>query len=887
MRKLWLILGGTVAGIVLLVAGIALGDALTDDGDSDTAATATAPASTPVAAATPVVIDPEATPEEAFAVDPDAEIPAPEWPQASPIELTGTAEDIEAATGDDSDAALDPWVPPTSPAFDPETGEVDPEGAPTREDDVDVLDGDEVAASFESEPELDLLFRFVDGCAGEADGAEADEEESDEATEGACPEGVGGTIVLTGGGEPPAPLLILRGLYTWAAVPTELRCSSPGFTADGTYRAVLSTNNPGDFTMRYWPTGRGEDGEIEFSTSDEERDIWAEKRISGESTDASLPTGVHHCLEIPGIEPDRNYVFEVHGVDDAGTEADTRFTQVSTTRVGAPLTRPVASFTPVGSSGNGKITVPYDERTEQVYLATLARAGTSATTDSCSTVENSVFDGTRRGNRALGVRAVTAFPRSEDDGFIAGIESALVVDFIGEEGTRYDICVWVTRPPTRSFDKPPVVSRKVISVRTPVRWRTRILLGGGHANRPLPAESVSVRAVGWTSPIRGVWPPEPVDEGAFFLDEAVVLQDGESAPVTPFTVLEVTGPGGHRSTAMLPTPTECVLFMACDLDRTRMFDVNIPGPRAGSGMCGGFGPCDPPTTQHVAGNLRLVVENYAGPSGPPTGPAEDSWQVIEPASFDPGGAPELPTIPRIDHNSVRFQPYGGTGVGLGSPPGADVSLTFDRPVTVTVVPELIGGPPCSTAAVPQRRDTPNTQFVMRFEGLCRGATYGLGIVATDADGNVLDLRTIIDGVSTHRYPSFTAEMPGVDLGWYEVRVTVDQIGANYGVHRLRVGETPVVRRGAPRCFADDPGPDTFTVRNHDGYIPVVADPWVWELVVQPGPVGNCASPESSYEIRLSVPVPLEDLADDGRATVHFTDDEGTDVTVEISGVEFI
>lgn len=904
MRKLLLLVGGTLAAVLLLLAGIALGDALSDDAveaDGEATAAAAAASAQPIAAATPVPIDAGAAPGEAFTADADeADTPVA---QASTHQIVGDgvdaagAADLDAlesiltgeatdaafdrAKGVDTDATLDPWVPPTSPAFDPDRGEVDPEAPATRADDVEELDASDVAERLTPAAEPDLPFRFVDACAGET---------GDEDDGSTCPAGVGGTIALTGGGSSADPLAIQRRLVTSWPIPRLLRCPALGFDPERVHQALLVTNNPAELTIRYWPSTDAADvRQVSYETPAAERDRWTERRIAGERPLAALPSGVHNCPALPGLVGGRSYMIEVRGVDDAGTEAEVRFAYTPEARRadGGPLVRPAAEFTPVASFGRGVLTVPYAQRTEQVYVGALARAGDHASTETCTDIENGILGETRRRNPGLGPRSVTAFERSDGDGYLADIDATMAVEFTGEEGTAYDLCVWITRPPSRSFDLPPVVSRQVFTVRTPVRWRTRLLLAGGHGTGDLVADAISVRALGWST-VPGYWPPAPVDEGPFLLDEPVVLQDGGSSPVPSRTVLLVSGPTGARGLATIATGTRCHILVPCDVDRVRAYDVPIPGPGSGSGLCGtSLGTCEPLTPDEAVGNLRLVVEHYAGPSGEPTlDRAADDWQVRAPVSFASADAPELPETPRIDFNTLEFEPFGGTGGIAGGRPGARALVAFDRPVTVSARPVVKDGSPCPSSVPAQRSDGPVTAFTPYFTDLCWGTTYSLDVVATDADGNTLDWQAYAGGVPTPYRGWLRAEMPGVRVLQYTYEVTVEDAGPGNAVSRMVVGRgdlVPAERSG--RCFDDHPRPDRFTVRNHDGFLIDLADPWVWELEVDPARHGTCADPSSWRPIRLTRNLPLDDLLD-GSATIHFTGDEGLDVTVEITDIEF-
>lgn len=903
MNKLLLILGGVVAAAVLLVAGIALGDVLADDAPAEAdVATDTDPAGDDaagprqVAAATAVPLDQSAAPTAVPVVD---ETTPPTWPAPSPFQvvdptddgsINSAADDLAALydpeTGIDSGTTGEPWVPPTSPAFDAETDEVDPEAPAERAEGAEHVPADEVEDLFIPYLGLDLPFRFVDDCAGDAPGTDEDADESE------CPEGVGGTIALTGGGAAPEPLDIMRQLYTTIGVPLELRCSPLGFSADGTHRAIFATNNPADFTITYWPsTERSAARTIEYSTPEAERDLWLERQLAGEPTYASMHTGVHNCPEIAGLFPGRHTTFEVRGVDDAGTEdvVTIYFTPSTAVAGNVSVGRPHASFVPLDRHSNhGVLTVPYNEHTEQVYVASLPRAGQGATTESCTDVENGVLNQTQRHDVSLWRWDTADFPRAEDDGFEPGIESSLVTTFVGEEGTTYDLCVWVTKPPRRSFDKPPVVMREVFTVRPPRRWRVRLLVGGGHTDAALDANAISVRPTNWPYSGAATWPSEPVPAGAFMLDEMEVLRDGGSSLVPPITLLRVTGPAGTTTEVSIPTMASCMFPFPCDHAGFDHYDIAIPGRTTRHVLCGGGGDCGSPTDTEVVGNLRLVVETYAGPGGAPTGRLDgaDGWQVDHALSFPAAMIDAAPPIPRIDQNSVVLEPVGGTDGIAGGRPGLRFHASFDRLVQVTAVPQVAIGNQCPVPVVAQSTDGLSQYVDMTFEGLCWGSTYGIDLVATDAAGNVLDTRTIIDGVRTGRGAWRIVDMPRVGIAEYSVRVTVNQLGEGYGASHLRVGPIEVVPYGVGvRCVAGTE-PHEVTIRNSGGRPITISDPWDWTLEVnQSGDGRDCGDRRHGEGMRIHATVPLDQLLA-GPATVHYTHEDGTDVVLEVYDVVF-
>lgn len=907
MNRLSLVLGGLVLAAVLCVGGIALGDVLADEPDT---AGAAAPVTTrPIPAAAPA--DGIDVPE------PGAE---PVWPAPSPLQIVEptatdsppadddataavglTAAEIAALadpdTGIDSDATGEPFIPPTSPAFDPDTDEVDPEAPAVPADGVEVIEPDDVEDLLTpTPPPAEPEATFTDPCADPAAPEPADGETTDDAAtedESGCPDGTGGTIVLLGGdGDPVEPLWIMRQLYTSISVPLELRCSPLGTQADGSLRAIFASNNPGTFTIRYWPSTEPDAVRtVTYETPESERDRWLERRLAGEPTGASMHTGIHNCPEMPGVFPGRHTTFQVHGVDDLGTEHEVNiYFTPEANREGVAVGRPHASFTPVDQR-LGLVTVPYAERTEEVYVASLPRDGARATTQSCTDIENDVLARRHRSDLSLLDSSITEFPRTEGDGYEPGIDSSVVTRFVGEEGTTYEICTWVAKPPRRSFDKPPVVLRDSITVRAPRHHRVRIWFGGGHSDVPLETDGLTIRATNWGWGSGDRWPTEPVRAGAFFLDEPVLLADSGSSPVPSTTLLGVTGPEGDELEMSIPTPTNCAIgIFGCVREGFDQYDVPIPGGRVGSGLCGsGFGGCDPPTSEVFLGNIRLIVETYTGPAGPPDpGLFGDPWAVQPQTAFAPSGGFAPPPEPQIDQNQSALSVIAPAGDGR---PGMQAVLWFDRPVSVTATPRVVLGGECPVPAVAQTTAAPTIQATFRFPDLCWGAMYALDLIATDADGNVLDLRGVVDGVPNGRRGYGYIDMPKVHVESFRTQVTVHEIAGGLGASRAQLTVAgahtwDLTPDGTARCLADGEPRDLGIVRNAGGRPIAMSDPVIVTLDLRArGDGRSCGDRDQRTDYdTMWASIPLDRFLSGEPVTVRFTADDGTDVEVEIRDV---
>lgn len=894
MSKLVLIVGGVVVAAVLFVGGVALGDVLADDAE---AAAAAGTGTRPVPAATPadgVEIPEPGTP--------------PTWPAASPLQLVEpadaatepasapagglTADEVAALadpdTGIDSDATREPFIPPTSPAFDPDTDEVDPESPAVPADGVATLDAEDLEELVTpTPPPEEPEATFTDPCADPA--AEPTDGDEPAADAPACPDGTGGTIVLLGGdGEPVDPLRIMRQLYTSIGVPLELRCPTLGTGADGTLRAILPTNNPGTFTIRYWPSTEPEAARtITHETSEAERDRWLERRIAGEPTYADMHTGVHNCIEAPGVFPGRHTTFEVSGVDDLGTEhTATIYFTPEANREGVAVGRPHASFSPVDDR-LGLVTVPYNQRTEEVYVASLPRSGPRATTQSCTDIENDVLARRHRADLSILDSSITEFPRAEGDGYEPGIESSVVTRFVAEEGTTYEICTWVAKPPRRSFDKPPVVLRDTITVRAPRHLRVRIWFGGGHSDVPLDAGSLGIRTTNWGwGTLR--WPDAPARARAFFLDEPLLVADSGSALVPATTLVEVTGPEGDVLEVTLPTPTNCAIgIFGCVREGYTHHDVPIPGGRVGTGLCGsGFGGCEPPSREVFLGNVRLLVETYAGPAGPPEpGLFGDPWDVDPQTTFTPSGGFTATPEPQIDLNQSALTVIDPRD---GGRPGLHAVVWFDRPVQVTAVPRPVLGGECPIPAVAQTTAEPSIVATFDFPDMCWGSMYVLDLIATDAAGNVLDLRGVVDGASTGRRSFSYVDMPTLRVESLRAGVTVHEIAGGLGAWRAvvsiaGVGSWDLAPDGVVRCLADGEPRDLGVIRNAGGRPIAMSDPVIVTLELRAGGDGRSCGDRTArvdYE-RMWAAVPLDQVLSGEPVSVRFTAEDGTDVEVVI------
>ncbi len=106
---------------------------------------------------------------------------------------------------------------------------------------------------------------------------------------------------------------------------------------------------------------------------------------------------------------------------------------------------------------------------------------------------------------------------------------------------------------------------------------------------------------------------------------------------------------------------------------------------------------------------------------------------------------------------------------------------------VTATPRVAVGGRCPVPAETEQTDGFVTTASFFFEDLCWGSIYGLDVLAVDEAGNVLDARTVVDAEPTGRGPFVIAEMPGVKVSSYDVRVTFDGVSGGLGWSRSASG----------------------------------------------------------------------------------------------------
>ncbi|MFP3907178.1 MAG: hypothetical protein ACLFWR_09110 [Acidimicrobiales bacterium] len=920
-RRLLLI--SAVAGLALFSGGLVLGNVVRDDGE-DTAS----PNTVPIATAAPVLAGsasgddadtaeaespyllsgrqlPLADPAGPAAVgSPSSDSPGdpaptsgdggpstggdPDGPADAPTAgpSTGSPDRESGGTGEretsvlaerisdpehgiDSDGEGEIYEPPTTPSeVGGDDAAVDASDPGDAEAEEDGPDGDLVELDLEEmlaeewpvdlpRPRLEEP-RFRDPCAA----ADADED--------TCPAGFGGTINLLDHGEGrPEPLSISAQLYESLSVTGVMRCDDLGMGDDGVYRAMFASNNPADFTIRHWPSGSPDEAEeISYRTPDSERDWWAERHLAGEPTWANPHGGVQNCPGMPGLLH-RHTTVEIHGVDDLGTE-DTARIFFTPPPGGWEETSRTIRFTPRRDPVHGVLTAPYDSERESVYMASIPKNGPRGSERSCTDIEGDMLDGRHRSDPSLVDVRDGAVARRPGDDSDPDLDRVAVGRVFPEEGTTYDLCVWITVPGPRSFDRATVVERASFTVRAPRALRVRVWATGGFALGSLDANSVRVAVSNWHNGYGSgrPFPDADLPSGAFTFDERMLMTGSGSSKVPATTVLEITGPSGWTSTIDVPTPTRCPMLgsFGCPTPGSDEYMVPIP---------------------LMDGRLRLVVERYAGPGGPPDGnPVEDGWQVRPGGHFAPAGPAEPAETPRIDGRRSFLRTRPGEP---GEPPGMTMRLEFDRPVRVEATPHMNFVGDCG-AGETQTTDAFRSSVQLHWEELCWGGAYSVGLLAVDEEGNELDFRTEVDGTPTGDVGWGYVVLPGFPIEEFTFGVTVERLGDGIEPQSISgsvggvSGGTFIAPGHPPRCENDLPSRHRTNTVPSDGGVPITwRDPvTVFLQVAGAGDGRDCGLDQHHVAVTLRQEVPLDELLA-GPVTLTYDEDEA-EITVQITDV---
>jgi hypothetical protein len=804
------VLGGT------FVAAAAIGDARHDDATVTPAAEV---ASTPVAAAgdpVPFGEEPDADAEATWPA-PSASQPLDEPAEARarmagpvPTDDPGVIQPISSA------ADADPTSPTSTTAGETSTTAARDEAEPASEDttlrSLGLLGG-----------LVDLpWFRFLDPC------ADAEDE--------SCGEGTGGTILPFGGGTAAEPLRLGSSLYEFIAITALGEQCNIGTRADGSVGVILFSNNPVDLEVTWWPVADPTDVHDAgpFETTEEQRREWDIDRAEGR-TPTPDAGGVLTCLEFPrAMTHGVRHQVHVEGTDLYGSTDSATYGLTPpaprTTSGGTSGGRPPVRFSPIDERGGKVVAALDDAQEEQLWVAELVRNGPDATAQDCTSIENEVLGRLRGASTRLFNEDVVPLIIPDVGGtypYERRFDTAVSVEYWPGEGVAATICAWITKPAVRSFDRPQVLQRTTLDVTAPRWYRTRITATEAHLDRAVGEDPVTARVEeGGFSAFGSVGRTEVLapgtEPGLLTLDEPIVIADS-GASMHPYqaTVAVATTFGEIRTVVETPnklcpvTPPSGAL---CPTSFRDTVTVRIPGPRAGSGLCGSsFGECEPPTTETFLGELTLVVESYAGPSGPPAyGEGFGGWDVAT-GRFAAADDPEPTPYARLDWNRSTAV---ASSTASGQRPVVTLVMMADRPVTATA--SSVGWDRTGECGLqPQSSTTLSVNHVFRWDAACFGTSYFLEAVLTDAAGR-----------ETRFGPGGEQHLAGiVDTGGFEL-VSIDfdvavtpKTPMDFAELDLYIGggEVPMTAGSTGRC-RDDVRRREGVIRNAGGYPLRVGEP---------------------------------------------------------------
>lgn len=715
-------------GVVLAVGvGAVVGDARTDD--AEVRAPAAGPA---VAAAAPAgaLVDADEGGRDANGAAAASSSVAVVGEPAGPDAVLARVFDPETGVGTD---APGPIVEPAGAPLPGPDGEGEDGGAATDDadgtSDGDPEDGADGAADggglsgFLGLDGLTTWFvRFVDLCAEDPD------------AEG-CPEGIGGSILLPISGDVRElpPIDVRR--YTYAHLDPETARCPQGLRPDGTVDVFLSTNVParslrieqvaGGRTLQRW----------DLATSGDERRRFDELWLGG-----GVPTTltVRHCFTVDDWDRSDSHL-RVRAEDDAGNVVEAAVTlqilnvtpTTSTERTGRP------HLTVVGEGERLVVDVPIDGDTEQTWLVALHRVGPRATDATCQSIEGDVLDRRHRGGPEVIVGPLEPLPPGDHDARYDQRQRWFVYP---GEGALLDLCVWVTRPGTRSYDRPVAVLRETRRVQAPRHYRSALQVSELRLDEGVDAGSIRIDVLDWVGSPSMTVPARALGAGHHVVgDDGPVVESG-AAPHPDTTFLRITGPSGTVAMRSVPTP------LACDpsCEGTKRYELPIPGRSYVDEICGGLACGDRPA-DFTDGVLTLSVATTAGPSGPPLGREPSSWILGPPEGFAAGAPADPGPIPRLDWNTAK-----GQVATVDGELAVELLLPFDREVVLADV--MADAPPGSGPCVPApvRSTAPKRTHLVLVRGVCAGHWYTFGFLATAADGGALDLRPWVDGRPTGR-----------------------------------------------------------------------------------------------------------------------------------------
>ena len=763
------ILGTVAATGVAVIAGIAIGDLLRDD--------PTLPSATPAEGAPPAVV----APSDLSVVDDGGAAVGVTVPGGEPADLGPDGSSPPRGDG------LVPVPGPADPSTEAEAvvaladdaeaqqaavaaGEAEPEAfePPTDAAEVD----DDTAAAYtpspdELVPEADGS-DFVDLCAGETPGSPPPEGFG-------CPvEGVAGTVLsLT---SDPASELGIVLEYLVIATGSEARtfddgpdqvawgfCDFSG-VGDGRIPVYVLASRPVDVAVAHGAPG-APDGTVEASTPDARLD-----NIAGmvEAYGPDMAAGfaqAQACLDVPAPDGDE-LELTVTATDGGGDEVTETFVvpvDGGTVDFREPVPQaapahpmppdpPVREASIVGfDDGAARIVVPHDDPAiERVHVATVIVSGPGALGETCGSIQQAVFDGSRRDPRLFNWEVMprtelTSFDPTEvfDDLFgiggdepdpNEGLEYQTLTWLSGADGAVYDVCVWWTgNPPTGStFATPPIVEQRRYRVAAPDRYRVEVVIDDLELWEPVEAGQFTAEVLGRRVP----FPSTDVGTDDA-LAEPVSLAATSDGTTPPNSELVLTNQADGASWAVMvgtrTRPCDGTEEGICVAGVSTSRLVELPRGDAVATRCLGAGCRTTLDRADQVGwaRVRALVTDDEGGETP--GRDSESWRVQGAGDFV-GDPTALPTTPRLDTGLTALTSGGDLRQPSGTIRG---SVVFDRPVTGEIrVEAVVTSDPVGCSRPPIRiGPAPTTAVSIALTGLCRDTVYSFPASVVDAAGN--------------------------------------------------------------------------------------------------------------------------------------------------------
>lgn len=579
----------------------------------------------------------------------------------------------------------------------------------------------------------------------------------------------------------------------WSAATS--RCPQLG-PYQGRLHGLFTSTAPGEFDLAVIDRGR----RIEvgsWNTPRSEAGRLAEWIASGEPPSALGAGAVQTCFFLEGIANPGQYYLDVAGESASGEEVSARLPFTITESLADQLPsmtagRPRTVTSRVGEQVN--ILVAYERDEEHVVALGLPRNGPRATGDDCTAIEADAVRSARSDPYVdtsaspiprLDLDPFSGFPGNDDR-----FDTILPIRVTPGEGGVIDVCVWILSQPDGDFD-PTVEQREQIHIESPRSLRIGIDLAYLHASSidlfgpdsllPTEARRYRITALNWPGQPARQFPPTDLPASGSWADDcgdaprctepALTLLHSGDRRIPDVTHLRIEEPEhDHVVDVMLPTPSSCLIGRpsgvggpVCSFGVPEEHYIDLPD-NEGTWCI---------TDCHGRRFIQVVVRPEIGPGGPP-GPRprtsdDEGWRITNEGSFDRSGLP-LPVVPRAD---LTLDTPTSRIDNPGERPKTTLVLPFDRPVDVTVVPELHEPVP-DTCALPveQRSTSAAARHTFTFTDLCFGAHYSFAVTAIDpAGGGRIDLPGLVFSTITpgHGIATLAADLVLSDADRMEAR----------------------------------------------------------------------------------------------------------------------